>query len=366
MTPIFKIPHSKPDIGQLEQDYVRDVLQSNMLMTGACVPKFMQAFLASLNVPYGVATQSGSSAIQLALAVLGIAPGDEVIVPVYICDSVWHAVRAVGAIPVPVDNAPGSCNPSCEEVLGAITHRTRAILVAHIMGYPFPIEDLRRSTQLPIIEDASQALGSMLLEKPLGTFGDIAIFSFSGTKMITGGTGGFLATSHEAYGQRALQMHNSNDGVRAPYVKFSYAMNELQAGLLLAQMERFQAMLERRARLTDLYDESLAGTGFARYTHANTFSFQYNNYRFLIPTGKAVDRILQRLHALGISCRRPIDPLYVLHEDIAENQYPNAVHFHDSILSIPIYPALTDIEAAYVAHHLHVMYSEEAMYREDE
>lgn len=341
------IEHSKPDISSLEKEAIIEVMGKGIFTTGQYVRKMEKKLLKYLGFESGISTLSGSAAIQLALHVLDIKPGDEVIIPVYICDSVWHAVRAAGGIPVPIDCDNNSCNISIELIMSRISKKTRAILVADTMGYPFDVLELKKHTDIPIIEDACQALGSYIYGKHVGSFAEFCVLSFNSTKMITGGTGGFLAFSNKKNYIKAKSIYNANDGKISKSVKYSFAMTDLQAAIILAQLDRLDYFLKRRLEITSKYDSALQEIGLERYKHGKCDI--YNNYRYLFPIHtQNVQTILDRAKSMRIKIKRPIEPLYKFHKELNEKDYANTQKFYDTHLSIPLYPSLTNYEVDFI------------------
>src|SRR5262249_35600450 len=176
----MKIPLAKPEILESDIEAVTAVLRSSRLSQGPMLQGFEEAMANYLGVAYAVAVNSGTSALQLGLRALGIAEGDEVILPSFTFMAVTNAVLASGAIPVFVDIAPGSWNLDPAKVETLIGPRTRAIIVVHTFGFPARADEiisLARLHGLFVIEDACEALGAELYERKAGAQGDIGILA---------------------------------------------------------------------------------------------------------------------------------------------------------------------------------------------
>ncbi|MGB4675654.1 MAG: DegT/DnrJ/EryC1/StrS family aminotransferase, partial [Aggregatilineales bacterium] len=194
------LPFSPPSITQAEIDAVVDTLRSDWITTGPKTSQFEQAFAAYLGVESALGLNSCTAGLHLALATLGIGPGDEVITtPMTFCSSV-NVIEHVGATPVLADVEPDTLTLDPARVAEAITPRTKAILPVHYAGHPAdmqPLLDLARAHGLYVIEDAAHALPAAYRGQKVGTIGDFTAFSFYATKNLTTGEGGMLTGSPE-------------------------------------------------------------------------------------------------------------------------------------------------------------------------
>ena len=171
------IPHSRPTLGAGEIRAATAVIESGHIAEGEAAKDFENEFARRLGVGYAVATSSGTAALHLSLLAMGIGVGDEVIMPGYVCTALLNAVSYVGASPVLADINPQTYNIDPDDVKNRLTERTRAIVVPHLFGLPADMESLL-ALNVPIIEDCAQAVGGFYNGSPLGTLGDVGIFSF--------------------------------------------------------------------------------------------------------------------------------------------------------------------------------------------
>jgi perosamine synthetase len=262
------LPVSTPWLGAREIEYVTKVLQTGEISgtCGAFLERFEREFAAYCGCRYGVATSNGTTALHLAIALLGIGPGDEVLVSTLTNMATFFAVLYQGAKPIPVDVEEDTLNfnPALLEEL--VTPRTKAILVVHLYGHPSdmdPIREFARRHGLYVIEDAAEAHGALYKGNKAGSLGDIACFSFYANKIVTTGEGGMLTTNDSALAERARSLRSLSYGAKQRFmhadVGFNYRMTNLQAALGCAQMEKIESIIENKRRVAELYTTQLAG-----------------------------------------------------------------------------------------------------------
>lgn len=266
---MIEIPLSAPDITEDDIAAVTSVLRTPQLSRGPQAEEFESAMASYIGVPHAIAVSSGTAALHLALAALGIGLGDEVIVPSFAFVAVASAVRYVGARPVFVDVGAESLNLSPNAVEAAITLRTRAIIAVHTFGRPADVPallDIAQRHRLLLIEDACEALGAEIGGKRVGSFGDAAVFGFYPNKQITAGEGGMVTTLHgdAAKRMRALRNHGryeSGGDAWLDHVElgYNYRLTEMQAALGLSQLKRIDKILARREAIARRYTELLSG-----------------------------------------------------------------------------------------------------------
>lgn len=263
-----RIPIAGPWITEKEIAYVTEAAAEGWYeRAGFYAQRFEQAFAKYLGVKHAIAVPHCTSAIHLALASLGIGPGDEVIVP----EITWIASAApthyVGATPVFADIDETTWCISADSVRKCITKRTKAIIPVGLYGLTPDMGSLRKVAQdhdLRIIEDAAQTIGSTYEGQLAGTFGDAGVFSFHGTKLMTTGEGGMFVTDDEQLHERA-QVLRDHGRTRANFrnfynteVAFKYRMSGLQAALGFAQLERIEELIARKREIFGWYRDRLA------------------------------------------------------------------------------------------------------------
>jgi perosamine synthetase len=227
---------------------------------------FERAFARHLRIDHAVACSHGSAALHLALAASGVGRGDEVIVPDLAYIAVRNSVLDCNAIPVPVDVDLGTWNIDPQEIERAITAQTKAIIVVHTLGVPCAMDDIQEIAaehDLVVIEDACEALGGSCYDEPLGTIGDVGVFSFYGNKPMTAGEGGMLVTANAEIAGRARHLLNQAQGSGRPYFHtepaWNYRMTGIQAAILLPQVPHITRDARIRQHLHAVYRRKLEG-----------------------------------------------------------------------------------------------------------
>lgn len=220
----IKIPVYQPSLRGNEKKYVNDCLDSTWISSkGEYISKFESGFAKYIDVRNAASVCNGTVAIHLALMVLGVGQGDEVIVPTLTYIASVNAIAYTGAIPVFVDSLPDTWQVDPADVRRKITQQTKAIMAVHLYGHACDMNTLQTicsENRLFLIEDCAEAVGSLYKEKHVGTFGDISTFSFFGNKTITTGEGGMVVTNDDTLHQRAvhfkgqgLAKHRENTGM---------------------------------------------------------------------------------------------------------------------------------------------------------
>lgn len=256
-----------PVIGEREHAFVQNVLREGWLSSqGPFVKKFEEAFAEYCGVRFGIAVSSGTTAIHLTLAALGIGPGDEVILPAATHIACANMVTLTGARPVLVDILPDTWGMDPDRLEEKITPRTKAIMVVHLYGHPVDMEPILRTAErhrLTVIEDAAEAHGAEVRGRRTGALGYAGCFSFYANKIITTGEGGMITTNNEDLANRCRKMRNHCYEKERRFwhreLGYNYAMTNLQAGVGLAQMEQIDTFVATHRRNARLYNDLLGG-----------------------------------------------------------------------------------------------------------
>ncbi len=358
------IPVASPCLSGNELDYLTQCIEDNSISSiGPFVERFERGFADYLGAEHALATSSGTTALHLSLAALGVGPGDEVIIPDLTFAASANAVIHAGATPVLVDVTPDSWTMDVAAARDAVSPKTRAIMPVHLYGQPAPMAELQalaRELGLLLIEDAAEALGSTYDGRPVGGFGDAAIFSFFGNKLITTGEGGMAVFRSAEAAERAkiLRDHGMRPDKRYWHdvVGFNYRMTNLQAAVGCAQLEQIDRFIERKLEIGASYRRALAdcpGLTFpaVRENARNTywlFSLVVDAER--VNTSR--DDLMARLHKAGIETRPVFHPLHQMppYESFGGGRsFEASTHISKSGISLPSSITLSDEDIEYVA-----------------
>jgi perosamine synthetase len=259
------IPVCEPAIRGREAEYVLDCIESNWISSaGKYIPRFEETFAEACNARYGVACANGTVALHLALATLGIGPGDEVILPTFTMIATINSITYTGATPVLVDSEPATWNLDLNQVADKITPHTRAVMPVHTYGHPVdmdPLVEMAERHGMYIIEDAAEAHGAEYKGRKAGSLGHAGCFSFYANKIITTGEGGMITTNDLELAQlaRTLRDHAFSEERHFwhKYIGFNYRMTNMQAAVGLAQTEQMESFVEARRANAARYTAAL-------------------------------------------------------------------------------------------------------------
>jgi len=313
-------------------------VRSGRLAQGPEVAGLEQELAAFLGVGAAAAVSSGSAALELALRALGVGPGDEVIIPTYVCDALYHAVTRTGATPVLADADPETLGLSAADAARRRTPRSRAIILVHPFGRAVDLADFQR-LGVALVEDCAQTLGASGGDRQVGAGGGLAVCSFYATKLLTTGEGGAVAGPADL----VARVRDARDYDERPDLaaRFNYKMTDVQAALGRSQLPRLGSFIARRRALAARYRAALARTPRCRVPADSGDGHVY--HRFVVTLDGPLDPILAYLERRGVAARRPV--FRPIHRALGLGGYPNAERLWSQCLSIPCYPLLTDDEA---------------------
>lgn len=353
----------EPVLAGNELRYVSECVRSGWISSiGPAVRRFEKAFARRLGVPDAVACSSGTAALHLALSVLNIGPGDEVILPTFTMVAVCNAVLYLGARPVLVDSDPVTWNMDPDQVRRRINRRTKAIIAVHTYGHAARMDELSRLARkhgLFLVEDAAEALGGSFGGRKLGTWGTTAAFSFYANKVITTGEGGMVAAASRSLGDklRVLRDHafSKDRHFWHRVMGYNYRMTALQAAIGLAQLERFSQLFNARLRNARLYRRGLAGVPGLTLPHDGP-GFRHAHWVFgmlVEPAfGLSRDGLRGALARRGIETRTFFVPLHlqpVHRQRFAGLRFPVAEDLCRKGLYLPSSSGLSPRDIGYVA-----------------
>jgi perosamine synthetase len=343
----MRYPVSRPCIGLYERHHVYECLDRVSLSQGEKVRFFEQVLGEYLEARFVVATTSGTTALHLVLAALGLGPGDEVLVPDVTFVATANAVSYTGATPILVDVNTASWCINTGSARNKITKRTRAIIPVHLYGVACEMTEIMSLAEahgLKVIEDAAEGLTGSFHNKMLGAIGDAGIYSFYGNKIITCGEGGAVSTNDEALYRRMYFLRGQAlDPKRRyfhPEVGFNYRMTDVQAALGLGQLTHLRSMLLAREEVFAIYSERLREHGTIQSLPPYSVSAPWV-FTLRLPSEVNRDGLMERLAERGIETRPGFVPLHRLpmfnHPDTS---YPVASRIADQLISLPTYADL--------------------------
>jgi perosamine synthetase len=335
------IPHSKPSITDEDVERVARVVRSGQLAQGPEVAALERELAARLRVADAAAVASGSAALELALGALDVGAGHEVLIPTYVCDALYHAVRRVGATPVLVDaDAAGSI--AAKDALARRTRRTRAVIVPHAFGLVTDLEAFE-ALGVPVIEDCAQALGGEHDDgRPAGAHGTLAVCSFAATKMVAAGEGGAVAGPSALVARvREARDYDQRETLTP---RTNAKLTDVAAALARGQLARLDAFVARRRALAARYRARLAIVPARLPLDAGA---RHVYHRFVLGLERDPAAVAGALAAHGVTARRPV--FRPAHQALGRPGFVEAERLWAESLSIPCYPALTDDEADRVA-----------------
>ena len=319
---------------------------------GPDVVQFEKDFAKIIGTKHAVAMNSGTSALHVALLLLDIKPGDEVIVPAMTFIATSWAVSYVGATPVFVDVDDATCNLDPKLVEKAITPRTKAIIPVHLYGHPADLDPLLaicKKHNLALVEDTAQAHCAKYKGRTVGTFGAMSEFSFyPGKNLGAAGEGGALLLNDDAMATRARALREHGSTVRYYHdeVGYNYRMEGIQGAVLGVKVKHIEAWTAARQRVARRYHELLAGTPLKLPREAAGCESAYHLYVVRHPKR---DELKKHLDANGVGCafHYPV-PLHLqkcyAHLGYKPGDCPVAESIGRECLSLPIYPELTDAQ----------------------
>jgi dTDP-4-amino-4,6-dideoxygalactose transaminase len=359
------IPVIRPFLGEEEALAAAEAVRSGWVAQGPRVKQFEAAFAGSVQAEHGVALSSCTTALHLALHVLGIGPGDEVIVPSLSFIATANAVRYVNATPVFADVDPITTNLTPATVEAVITPRTVAVLAVHQCGLPFDVDAmdaLCAKHKLALVHDAACAAGSTYKGRPASAGASLAAWSFHPRKLLTTGEGGMLTTDNAEWAARARRLrehgmsvsatdrHHTDRVVIETYdeLGFNYRMTDVQAAIGLVQLEKLPDVIARRRELADRYHKLFTEIdGLRAVTDPEYGTTNYQTFWVELPEsydGTLVDA-LTGLSARGISARRGLmashnEPAYA----DAPAELPVTERLTQRLIALPLFHQMTEDE----------------------
>ena len=363
----MNIQYGRQSIDEEDIQAVVDVLRGDFLTTGPAVSEFEKAVCDYTGAKYAVAIANGTAALHAACFVAGIGEGDEVITTPITFAASANCVLYCGGKPVFADIKPDTYNINPEDIRRKITDRTKAIIAVHFTGQPCEMDEIHAIAEeynLLVIEDAAYALGADYKGRKIGALSDMTTFSFHPVKHITTGEGGMITTNDEKLYER-LKLFRSHGITRDERfmtrneggwyyeqldLGYNYRMTDIQCALGVSQMKKLDRFVTRRRELVARYNEAFKDVeGIVCPAQAEECNNSWHLYVVQVADRK---RMYDKLRKAGIYANVHYIPVYK-HPYYQEHGYvgvccPNAEDLYAHMLSLPLYPGLTDEEQKYV------------------
>jgi perosamine synthetase len=364
MVAVRQIPLARPYLDGREEELVMEVLRSGTLALGPMYRRFEEAFAEAVGTRHAVACSSGTAGLQACLQRLGIGPGDEVVTSSFSFVSSANVILFQHATPVFADIDERTFNVDPAAVEAVITTRTRAIIPVHIFGYPCDIASISRIAAahgVPVVEDACEALGASVGGRPVGAFGNPAVYGFYPNKQITTGEGGMITTD-DPDAERELRSivnqgrSDNGDWLVHQRLGFNYRMDEMSAAVGLAQLEKLDFLLSERARVAARYRQRLAGVPGVQPPYEGPEARTW--FIFFVRLDEGIDRraVIEGMAARGIATRPYLPAIHLQPEyrklGMREGMLPVTERVSRSTLALPFFVQLEDEDIDHVCASL--------------
>jgi perosamine synthetase len=384
------VPITKPLFGEEELRAVQRPLESGWVVQGPYVAEFEAKVAATSDAQWAIATSSCTTALHVVMASLGLAPGDEVIVPAFTWISTANVVEYFGATPIFCDIDLETYNIDVTALNSLITPRTVGVIPVHLFGLAADMDSVLECASrngLWVVEDAACALGARIGSRAVGAIGDAGCFSFHPRKSVTTGEGGVIATNRHDLAEASLSLRDhgasrsdfTRHGSRGAFLLseydrlgFNFRLTDIQGALGSAQMDRFPHILAAKRRLAKRYDRLLAELDWLRTAHVPlAYEHAYQAYVCLYAPEEPSLRnlpelrerrgvLMQRLEDEQIATRQgthaaALQGYYVTKYGLRPEQFPNAALAESLTIALPLFPQMTDIEQDRVVERLRAL-----------
>ncbi len=366
------IPVNEPVFNGNEKKYLNQCVETGWISSeGPFVGMFEKNMASYVGRKFGTACSSGTAALDIAVGVLELKSGDEVIMPTFTIISCAQALINKGVIPVLVDCDPLDFNMIVNDIESKITPRTKAIMIVHIYGITVDVDrvlEIADKYDLKVIEDAAEVHGQFYKDRPCGSFGDVSIFSFYPNKHITTGEGGMVLCNSKHLDDRAKSLRNlcfSNTRYIHEELGYNYRMTNMQAALGVAQLERIDDAIEKKRLIGNTYNRLLADLPFINLPVISNSYCENIYWVYAITVDDlspiSAKNIMQRFADKGIGTRSffypmHLQPVFLKMGLFNGESYPNSEKLYNSGLYIPSGLGITINQMEAVSDVLHGMF----------
>ena len=356
----FKYPLYKPFLNGTEIKYVKECFEEGWISSkGKFVRKFESEFSNYFNIKHSVSCSNGTTALHLALLSLGITAGDEVLVPSLTYVASANSIKYCGATPVFIDSEKDSYQLDLNLIESSITENTKAILIVHLYSGSCNLEklvEICKKNNLFLIEDCAESIGARYNDKLLGTYGDIACFSFYGNKTITTGEGGMVVTNNDKLNEK-LRLYKgqgldveSEDYYSHTVIGYNYRMTNICAAIGLAQLENIDSVIKAKIEIAQHYHNQLKDLKEVKFQSISELLFStYWLVSITCQNNVQRNNLIKYLEINGIETRPFFIPMTNLE---IYSEHPSNTPIADELskcgLNLPSYPELTNADIEYI------------------
>ena len=343
------IPLYRPYLGGREKQYVNECIDSSWISSkGIFVERFERAFANFIGAPHVTSVCNGTVALHLALETLGFAPQDEVIVPTLTYVASVNTIIQAGAKPVFAESLDTTWQVDPRDVRRKITSRTKALMVVHLYGHPCDMDELIKICKefnLYLIEDCAEAFGTYYKGRHVGTFGDVATFSFFGNKTITTGEGGMVIAKSKEVLARAFHLKTQAVAPEREYwhdaVGYNYRMTNICAAIGLAQMENAAAVVEKKRQIAGWYRQGLQGLPLQTLGEPPDSKSSFWMCSIVVDDLQVRQSLRDWLKAANVETRPLFHPCHTLPHCRTDESFPVAQSLSARGINLPSFPELT-------------------------
>ncbi len=362
----MKYPVYRPSLSGNEKKYVNECLDSTWISSkGSFINQFETKFADYIDIKYATAVSNGTVAIHLALVALGLGEGDEIIVPTFTYIASVNAIAYTGATPVFVDSERETWQLDPFDIKKKITPKTKAIMVVHLYGHPAEMEiimQIAKEHSLFVIEDCAEAFGSTYNDRFVGTFGDIATFSFFGNKTLTTGEGGMVVTNDATLFDRSVRFKGQGLALHRQYwhdiIGYNYRMTNICAAIGLAQLENVREIIEKKIQIAQWYRELLTDLPLEVHQEKSNVKHTYWMVSILLEVNEKRDPLRLHLENLGIETRPLFYPIHTMPMYSAKyNKHVVAEDISLRGMNLPSYPDLTYEDVKFICNAISDFYN---------
>lgn len=355
--PLLDLSKQYLSIKEEVDNAITKVLEHCRFIMGPEVGQLEEQLACYCNTKYAVAVASGTDALLLSLRALGVGPGDEVITTGFSFFATAGVITRLGAVPVFCDVDQRTFNIDTGLVEAKINSKTKAIMPVHLYGQMADMDSLMEiadNHKIPVVEDAAQAIGAKYKKKVAGTFGKTSGFSFFPSKNLGAyGDGGFISTNDDELVEtlRKLRVHGARPKYHHTIVGYNSRLDTIQAAILLVKLSHLNQWHEKRRQKAQLYNEQLSGINGLETPFVHDYNYHiYHQYTLKVEDREKLKELLKKKN-IGFDTYYPLPlPLQECYKHLSykEGDLPVAEELSKKVISLPIYPELTEEQQAYV------------------